>query len=133
MVDMNINARYKEIAKISGTSENIVRAVLSACQQSVTKSLQGGNEATLPGLVTFRPEVKSKFDINTQDIQKYIDVKAKTSKSLISLIRDPNRNNYVSEGKDVVEDLEYNLTYMSDDDIEAKNTGIRLRQIDSLT
>jgi hypothetical protein len=132
-IDMNISDRYKEISRLSGASEEIVRAVLRACQQTAAKSLQGGNEVTIPGLVTFIPTVKSNIDIQKQDVTKYVGIRAKASQSLTALMNDPNRNKYVSEGKSIVEDLEDNLNYMSESDIQAKNAGIRLRQIGSLT
>lgn len=133
MVDMNIGDRYNEIAKISGTSEAIVRAVLRACQQTTIKSLQGGYEVTIPGLVTFIPNVKAGIDIQKCDVRKYVGIRAKASQSLTSLMNDPERNKYVSDGKSIVEDLEENLTYMSESDMQAKKSGIRLRQIGSLT
>lgn len=133
MVDMNISERYKDIAKISGTSEEIVRAVLRACQQTAIKSLQGGNEVTIPGLVTFTPAIKAGIDIQKQDVLRYVGIRAKASQSLTSLINDPDRNKYVSEGESIVDDLENNLTYMSEADMKAVDSGIRLRQINSLT
>lgn len=79
---MNIQDRYNEIAELSGVSEQVVRGVLKAAQQSLSKSLRQGKNATLPGVCTIYPEVRSKIDPGGKSSTQYIKLKAKASSAL---------------------------------------------------
>ena len=83
MRNMSISERYDEIAKLSGLSEKIIRSVFNATKQSLEESLKRGERATLPGIVTFKPEIRIKTDYENGGIKNYIKVKAAAS-SVIS-------------------------------------------------
>ena len=79
---MNIQERYDELAQLSGCSEQVVRRVLKAVQQSLVKSLKQGCNATLPGVCTLYPELRSKLDISGKNSVQYVKIKAKASSAL---------------------------------------------------
>ena len=56
-MEMTIPGRIEDISKRCGLSEEIVRRVLSAEQESVTESLKQGNRAILVGRCTFTPSM----------------------------------------------------------------------------
>lgn len=82
MTGIGIQERYDDISNISGLSEDIIRRVLKASRQSLVKSLKNGERATLPGICTITPELKSKIDYNKHTIVNYIKLKAKASPAL---------------------------------------------------
>lgn len=79
---MNIQERYDELAQLSGCSEQVVRRVLKAVQQSLVKSLKQGCNATLPGVCTLYPELRSKLDAGGKSSTQYVKIKAKASSAL---------------------------------------------------
>jgi len=129
MIDMNINDRYEEIAKLSGLSEDIVRRVLKASKQSIAKSLAQGNKATLPGICTLTPEIRSKIEVGKQGLVDYVKVKAKASASMesevSSLLQGRNSN-------EEIENKATELNFISNDDSNGSDVGIRLKQINAL-
>lgn len=79
---MNIQERYEEIAKLSGCSEQTVRRVMKAVQQSLVQSLKTGKNATLPGVCTLYPEIRTRLDAKERVHKQYIKIKAKASSAL---------------------------------------------------
>lgn len=82
MVGIGIQERYEDIAKRSGLSEEIIRRVLKASRESLAESLTYGDRATLPGICTLIPEVKTRLDIGGSSIKSFIKVKSTPSNSL---------------------------------------------------
>jgi len=78
---MNTQERYDEISRLSGMSEDIIRRVLKASRQSLAQSLKNGDRATLPGICTIYPELKSKILIGGQP-STYVKLKASASSAL---------------------------------------------------
>ena len=78
---MNAQERYDDISAISGFSEAIVRGVLKASRQSLVKSAERGETATLPGICTIEPEIKHKMTIGGE-VRTFTKLKAKASSAL---------------------------------------------------
>lgn len=82
MNGMNTQERYEDISKISGLSEDIIRRVFNASKKSIAKSLKKGERATLPGLFTVRPEIRTKLNIGGTSVSQYIKLKASVSETI---------------------------------------------------
>lgn len=82
MKGIGIQERYDDIAKRSGLSEEIIRRVFKASRESLADSLKCGNRATLPGICTITPEVKTKLSIGGGSLISYIKLKSTPSASL---------------------------------------------------
>lgn len=78
---MNAQERYDDISAISGFSEAVVRGVLKASRQSLVKSAERGEKATLPGICTIEPELKHKI-VAGGEIKSFTKLKAKASSAL---------------------------------------------------
>lgn len=127
MLDMNIQARYKDVAKLSGLSEEIVRRVYKATRESLSNSLKKGCRATIPGICTLEPEIRHKMDFRTYEPKDYIKLKAKPSSAMESEFaqiekfeRDPKDSDDVQE-QDLLKLL-----------MKQSNSGIRTTQISAL-
>lgn len=75
---MTAEERIKEVSKISGMSETIVRAVLKAETESVSKSILAGQNAVLLGRCIIKPRVR----------EDHVYLSCSPSHSLIKLIED---------------------------------------------
>ena len=82
MTSMGIQDRYDDISALSGLSEDIIRRVFKATRQSVTKSIKKGEKATVPGLVTFYPEMRSRLNSGGTSMSQYIKIKSTVSSAL---------------------------------------------------
>ena len=87
MRSMTAQERYEDISKISGMSEDVVRAVLKAERESIINSLKRGERATLPGRCVIRPEIRSKLELGGK-VRKYIRLKAEVATAITSQLAD---------------------------------------------
>lgn len=131
MADMSIQERYDDISNLSGLSEEVVRRVLKACKTSLAKSLRQGSRATLPGICTMVPEVRNKLAVGGTSMTSYIKIKAKPSNAMDSELQ--NLNNFESKNSDENSSESGKLNFIDNDKDKAiSNSGIRLKQINSL-
>lgn len=84
MTDMSIQDRFDDIVRRAGLSEDIVRRVLKASRESLAVSLKKGQRATLPGICTMVPEVRSRVNIGAESVTNYIKIKANPSSAMES-------------------------------------------------
>lgn len=82
MKGVSIQERYDEICQLSGLSEEIIRRVFKATRESLVKSLLQGERATLPGVVTLTPEIRTKVGLGGDNLIPYIKIKASASTAL---------------------------------------------------
>ena len=133
---MNTQERYEEISRMSGLSEDIIRRVFKASRQSLAKSLKEGERATLPGLCTIYPELKTKVEIGGT-ISKYIKLKANASSALATELESLNRFETESHRNDRIQQEEegysrLNLINPELNDYSSRIPGIRTSQISAL-
>lgn len=128
-IDMNINERYSDIAEISGISEEIVKRVLKACKQSLTKSLKHGSNATLPGICILMPEIKNKVELGGTTMTTYISVKAKPSNAMKDELEKFSKFN--KSDVNTVNDSSIKLNFVDNSDSDS-DSGVRIRQINAL-
>lgn len=143
MIAMNIQDRYKEIAELSGLSEQVIRTVLKAAQQSLSKSLRQGNNATLPGICTIYPEMRSRLEKDKKDENgpvkyvQYIKLKAKASSALetefnkVESFEKPTDKDEV-EVQDISSILKLEKPELHFKDRYSSGDGIRTKQIGAL-
>lgn len=112
MQGMTTQERIEDISKISGLSEDIVRRVMNAEKESITKSLRKGERANLIGRVVIRPEIRQKLLVGGE-FEGYIKLYASVAASLESALSD-------------LTGFEVNTNIQNE-------PGIRLTQIDALT
>ena len=75
---MTAEERIKEVSKISGMSESIVRAVLKAETESVSKSILAGQNAVLLGRCIIKPRIRG----------EHVFLSCSPSHSLVRLIEE---------------------------------------------
>lgn len=112
MRGMTTQERIEDICKISGLSEDIVRRVMNAEKESITKSLRKGERANLIGRAVIRPEIRQKLLIGGE-FEGYIKLSASVAASLESSLSD--------------------LTGFETGNTLKEEPGIRLTQIPALT
>lgn len=112
MNGMTVQERYDDICKKSGLSEEIVRRVISAERESLKESLIKGERATLMGICTLYPHMKTKLEVGGE-ISKHIRASATVSTSLANELCTKN-------------------SFVKQEDNTENEKGIRLRQIPSL-
>lgn len=78
---MTVNERLEDISKISGFSTEIVRKILNAEKESVTKSLKIGERATLIGRCTITPCMRQKIKVG-KGVRPCIKLQANVSNIL---------------------------------------------------
>ena len=130
MNGMSIQDRYDDVAAISGLSEDIIRRVYKATGQSVAKSLSRGERATVPGICTLVPEIRSRLNIGGTSTD-YIKVKASASSSLASKVE--KLESFDKSEKDVnkeTEDIVSKKLWLKDP--ELGQSGIITTQITAL-
>lgn len=129
---MSIQERYDEIVALSGLSEQIVRRVFKATKQSLAKSLRQGNRATLPGVCTIYPEIRSKIDLGGKSSTPYIKLKAKPSSALETEFNSIKQfETKESEDQEVVT-VQLNLRNPELHRYDRDKTGVRTTQINAL-
>ena len=125
---MHLQDRLDDIVKRTGLSEDIIRRVLKASQDSLLDSMMNGENATLPGLCTFIPQEKQKFGINLVT-ESYVKIKVNPSNSMIKEFE-----RRFEDSKNVEKIEETKLTYINPQ-IPKYNTvprGARIGQIEAL-
>lgn len=113
MDGMTTQERYNDISERTGLSVDIIKRVLIAERESIVDTLKKGERSALIGRCVIRPELKSKLVIGGE-LRNYIDLKAEVASSLKSSLEEMG-------------DFE-----ISNEEMDNKQEGIRLRQIPSL-
>lgn len=121
MTEMSVQARYNEIATLSGQSEEVVRRVLRAAKQSLAQSIRNGSRATLPGICTMVPEQREKLVVGSIVPVKYIKIKAKASNAM---------ETELNKDVDTQEETDNSMDKLNI--INDQPSGIRVRQISAL-
>lgn len=140
MRGMSVQERYDDISNLSGLSEDIIRRVFKATRQSIVKSIKRGERATVPGIVTIEPEIKTRINIGGQSMTKYIKLKANASQALdTELSKLQNFESKESEEKQkLIEDerlSKLNIISSFDNSSSANNSstnGVLTEQISAL-
>lgn len=125
---MHLQDRLDDIVKRTGLSEEIVRRVLKASQESLIDSMIEGENATLPGLCTFIPLEKQKLGIG-MTTETYVKIKINPSNSIVKEFE-----RRYDESKQVENVEETPLNYVNPQ-IPKYNTvarGVRVGQIEAL-
>lgn len=82
MNGIGIQERYDDICEKSGLSEEIVRRVFRATRESIVSSLLKGERSTIPGIVSFTPEIRNKINPGGKSLTPYIKIKSGASTAL---------------------------------------------------
>jgi hypothetical protein len=137
MSEMSLQERYDEVSSISGLSEDIIRRVYKATKESMAQSLKRGERATLPGICTITPEIKSKINYKEGVVSNYIKLKAKPSTAMESEL-DRLNNFDIADNKEKEQAEEEGLKKLNYMTPELKtysyrsSDGIRTKQISAL-
>lgn len=137
MVGMNVQQRYDEISELSGLSEDVVRRVLKASRQSLVKSIKRGERATLPGICTILPELRTRVNIGGESVTNYIKLKATPSEALDTELR---KNDRFETEDDLTEEQRLqennirvlNLVNPELNSFGSEQPGVRTQQISAL-
>jgi nucleoid DNA-binding protein len=136
MQDMSIKDRYEDISKLSGLSEEVVKRLFKATRESIAKSLKSGSNATIPGICTITPDVRTKIDTNKCERVKFINLKVRPSSALESEMRKTTGFTDKREAELRLEEQESNLGILNivNTSLSNKNNemGVRLNQISAL-
>lgn len=87
MRNMTVKERIEDISKRCGLSEDIIRRVLQAEQQSIADSLKRGERATLIGRCTIVPEIRTRLGVGGK-LKKEIKLSASVAHSLVVALSD---------------------------------------------